>query len=1385
MDGMQVTEVPFKAGMTIWDAFNDASVPKDMPVLCVIGEEPVMRMDWVQAIDPTRPPVFITLPQGGQGGFKNIIRVVALLAVAIAAPYLAPIIAGAGAAAGTLAAISAGITLIGGLIINMILPPQVPKQNQQSIDNSPSYFTSAQGTRARPMQPVPCQYGMFKMTPDWVSDPFSDYNNNQQRIYQNLSLGVGTHQRHKVLVGDTEVWNEDVGYTGNLSSVLINFVEPGQPGSLFPGIVSTSTEVGGQTLRRVHIVDVDVTFSGTRVTARSGGTFDGDTSRTFNDFLVGDTVIFTNAGANNGSHVVTAIDPGNTKGWAEFNLTWPTQGDVDEITMDVDVSIGPYAASEPGQQIYKIAFDIAAPSGLGEANDDGGLDDNEVTFTIRYQQINDANVPIGAWIEHTDISVSAATPQPQRWTFEYDVPAGRYWGEVIRTSANHTDTKTLDDLQWLSLRGFIPDDNIYAHISRLEIIFNVGEQVTSATSRQIYVVQTRKLPWLSGGVWQPPATTRSIAWAAADMLRNTLYGAAQPDSFIDLAGLETLEGKFLAAGDTFDGIFDSPQTFWEALSAVLKVGRAFPLLFGSKVSFDRDEPKTLISGVITPRTMLVNSFNMEHILWDEDSPDDVIIEFFNKDTWQNDEIQCTLPGSTSVKPARYQMFGIIDRNQAWRYGMYQAASNFYRRVLAGCDTEMVGRLYLRGTLVLFAHDVPKWGFTGDIMFNTGVRELELSDPVDWSSPDTYYMALRTPQGRGWGPVMVTRGADDGTVIIDAADLATVEAALGPIADVLIYADDDDGREPTKYTIGAGLEKYAKKFLVSATQPDGIDSVSVLLQKYDERVYQDFGPPPPPPTQSGPGVIPSKPVVSGFFLSQNPNSVGDVVTIFGSWQPAPGANSYIVEISYDNVNWSGVYNGAANSCQFQANAGFVFARVAPIGRIRGDYLVRSGTFGQPKSVPGSITGFDSAVDNDGTITLTWNVSARATSYITEIWTESSSGSGVYNVLKLSKIVAASPAAYGSSEVGGAGGPWPRYQARVRGVNTVGTGPTATVTKAASTTPIPSITTASPLYTNDHTPFIQGTSIPFATIRVLVNGVIKAQTTASMLGAWAATLPTIAAGIWSITAVAITSQGGQSLPSTPLAATIYDDTAYIAAYTAAMTVQPSGKRRYELNKLISDLSTIWSKLDYFVVHAAHDAQAGRINAKNPAQVLTANGAPFFTIDRGYKGTAIGAGPGGYLASTFTPSTAGGQWTLNSAHLSVYIRTPSSSVTTIQAGDIGCLGAFLFSKHNTSGNITTRLNDATSNSAGAGSPVGQGHIALSRTVSTGYDRYHDGTAQSAVVVASTALPTAPSEVLRVSGSYSDAEALASSWGAGLTAAEVTILRNAIEAYKVAVGA
>jgi len=76
----------------------------------------------------------------------------------------------------------------------------------------------------------------------------------------------------------------------------------------------------------------------------------------------------------------------------------------------------------------------------------------------------------------------------------------------------------------------------------------------------------------------------------------------------------------------------------------------------------------------------------------------------------------------------------------------------------------------------------------------------------------------------------------------------------------------------------------------------------------------------------------------------------------------------------------------------------------------------------------------------------------------------------------------------------------------------------------------------------------------------------------------------------------------------------------SYINTMNVSPNYTRQTLINNLITGLKTdgIWSKLDYLAILAAHDPQAARINALNPAQGFTETGTNHtYVTDRYYAG------------------------------------------------------------------------------------------------------------------------------------------------------------------------
>ena len=114
-------------------------------------------------------------------------------------------------------------------------------------------------------------------------------------------------------------------------------------------------------------------------------------------------------------------------------------------------------------------------------------------------------------------------------------------------------------------------------------------------------IVTRKLSaWHKQHGWQKLATSRSIAWALADIIKSH-YGGKLPDHRLDLQTLHTLDNIWQQRGDYFDAVFDQTVTVWESLSRVARCGRAVGFMQGGTVRFVRDEPRHLPVALFSPQ----------------------------------------------------------------------------------------------------------------------------------------------------------------------------------------------------------------------------------------------------------------------------------------------------------------------------------------------------------------------------------------------------------------------------------------------------------------------------------------------------------------------------------------------------------------------------------------------------------------------------------------------------------------------------------------------------------------------------------------------------------------------------------------------------------------
>lgn len=931
-------EVERIEGASIRDHFDELPPEtRAMPVVAVLNGDPVLRRDWGVPLADGDLLRFVVLPLGGNGTAAKIIMVVAVIAIAIAAPHLGFGIAstlGVTSAAGA-QAITAGISAIAiagvGLLVNTLLPPPSVGRSVGREQASPTYTLSAQGNAARLLEPIPRLYGRHILHPDFVSQPYSEFQGNDQYLYQLFGLGLGEYDVEEVRVEDTTVWRSSTGYTDAFDDVQIQIVPPGDSATLFPAAVITSVEVGGQEIAST----------------------------------------------------------------TEF--------------------LGPFVANDAVRNATQLSVDFVFPGGLYYANDDGGLSSNSVTVRADARPIDAAGAAIGPWTTLGTHTYEAATATAQRFTESYPVAPGRYQVRVIRVTPDSTDVRFSDTVQWAGLRAYVPDDQTFFDLTVMAVRIKTTGQLTSQSSRRFNTIQTARVPIRSGGAWAAPTPTRSPAWAALDLLRNTDYGLGLADARIDVAAFEALASTAAGRGDRFDGVFDTKYTAWDALGRILRVARAQPVMVAGVVSVIRDEPVSMVRSMLTPRNSLAGSFEANYILQDEDAPDSVIVEFVDEATWERSEVECVLPGATSNNPARIDMFGVVDRAHAWREGMYQAAANRYRRQVATIDVEYEGRMLIRGDAVAVSHDVPRWGQPNEVAgWDATARRVRLVEPVD-GAPTVAGFSDR--QGRLFGPVTIESVSSDGmSIVLDADSLSAAGSA-----------DFEDGfeEEPTRVALGTS-ETYAKRFKLLGSRPISEDHIRLSLTVDDDRVYAaDAGSPPPAVTALGPGAVLTAPSVFNLSLTVDPESAGDPVTLNASVSPAAGATEYVFQASADGVSWSTVGQSASTSIRYSAPAGStLYVRAAGIGLTRGPWL-QTGPIsaGQPDAVNGL-----AGSQNAGAISASWNASARAESYRVDVI---SSGSVV-----MTATTTGTSQTFSSSSVSGAGGPWSPFTLLVTASNALG-------------------------------------------------------------------------------------------------------------------------------------------------------------------------------------------------------------------------------------------------------------------------------------------------------------------------------------------------------------
>lgn len=884
-------------------SIQDLAPDWQIPYVAFVDGRAVLRADWELVIEEDQTLAFIevgAIPQGGGGG-SNPLRTILMIAVMVAAPYAAGALYGA--MGGTLVMANAGMILSGmtaaigmagmALVNALVPPPKLPTPQQAAAlaAPSPTYSLQAQGNTARLEAAIPEHFGRHICYPDFAAQPYTEFAGNEQYLYQLLCVGRGEYDLSDFRIEDTEI--------ESFNEVTYEIVRPGETLDLFPADVVSSIEVSGQTMDGGVYVGPFVA-SGVGTTANYIGI----------DFIAPKGLFYATDDGSLASVTATATvearlvdDYGNPAGG------WVALTDQTYYSPWSDWT----GYNNPALQVWTTLAGrpVLVQNYPGDST------------TVEYRR-RKSFIPVKTYVgaEYRTRTVSpqvetftAATNTPQRYSRRYPIAPGRYEARVKRIDTEQTSSRYGHTLMWGGMRAYLKDDTrTFGDVTLIGMRMRASDNLSMQSSRKFNCIATRKLPIWNGSAWSGLTATRNPAWAITYACKQVGLTDAQ----IDLSGLLTLANDCTARGDNFDARFDNFLSFWEAVSKMAGAVRAKPFMQAGVLRVVRDQAATIPVAMFSQRNIVKGSLSINYLMPTEDTADSVDVGYFDEVTWKPARVRSTLAGSTALKPAKVDLFGVTNRNKAWKEGLHQAACNRYRRKIISFSTEMEGFIPSFGDLVAIQHDMPAWGQGGEVVaWDAGTKTLILSEPPTFST-GTHYIALRKRDGSVDGPYACTPTLDPYAVAL------STTPAITPYTGQM--------EERTHYAFGAGIA-WRQPARVLSAKPLNLYTVEIQAVNEDDSVHTaDSGLTMPVQVFTQLAGYTNAPTVTGVtarFLFNYPN----MATV--TWVPAPWADHYEVQSSSGDGAWTHCGNTSGTSLTFTATYGSTtLVRVAASGVARG-------------------------------------------------------------------------------------------------------------------------------------------------------------------------------------------------------------------------------------------------------------------------------------------------------------------------------------------------------------------------------------------------------------------------------------------------------------------
>ncbi len=898
LDDRTIAELDWAADRTLAEYLE--GLPGDAEWVVVVNGKAVEAEDWASTrLQPEDWISIVPVPLGGGGNNgKMILRMVAMLALTIAAPHVGGAL-GIAAEGWAMTVFEVAFVAVGSLLINALAP--APKTPSNEDDSSPTYGIDGAKMTEREGVPVPIIYGEWR-TPGFIGATYTENLENTQYLYVQQILSEGEiSDITDIRINDQPAENyqqvehvKRFGAPGQSIPDWFNDTYNMQPKGitldtsftrhtttmpvdklridlLFPTGLTYYQKDGD---RKGHFVDVELRYR-KEGTTQWQGLFKAETQ-----LIKLDAGVTTTPETTKISVEAQASEP-----------TWMNIWDATPVNMLVEYrKVGTtewqtlVSATEtlPAMRYAQGEADVYVPPTFSR----------QITREVPYGEYE---FRTGAQTSITSLSyastgnvirIDGKTTQPLRRSFTTPLlDQGVYEVEVRRLTPELESDKYFEKVQLADVVEIVVDDVAFVHTAYLGTRIKLDEQLTGGPTITALVkgVKCDHYDW-EGNVVETK-TTANPAWIAIDILKRVRYPLSRLDMAKFVEWAEHCQNKNL----WFNGVFDRGTNVWDALQLVFKVGHAMAVPVGTKFSVTIDKPAEPVM-VFNVGNINAGSLRLNW-LPRVDRANEIEITFYNKEKFHEQDFVRVVDDAALLRgdPQRtsaIEILGIDNFEQAWLEGHFQMAQNRFIGQSATWSSPLEAISCNIGDVVLLQHDMPQWGFGGRLEAGSTKSVIRLDRDVERVAGKNYaLLVIRDAVQRHTGVVTaangsvvtvdgftsalgratrIRRGSDDfgiarvfsnGNLLVPAHDLApgdTVEIWDTEVIEERPVVNDGENNAVvtlasdlpiaperfTKFLFGE-VAKIAKPFRITRIDyGSDSDSRNITAVEYNESIYDD-------------------------------------------------------------------------------------------------------------------------------------------------------------------------------------------------------------------------------------------------------------------------------------------------------------------------------------------------------------------------------------------------------------------------------------------------------------------------------------------------------------------------------------------------------------------